>query len=99
MPVLQERIDTWTPVDPGILERQVNGSAVKQSVVKALEFLGLDESTRKMWRRSRRALLKEMPRRENGEGPGVPGGAVKLDSAQAAYALSPTVQGSSAITT
>lgn len=42
-----------------------------------------------------------MQRRDSGEGPGVPGGAVmvKLDSAQAANALSPTVPGSSAITT
>jgi hypothetical protein len=88
MPVLQERLDTWQPVDPSLLERQVNGGAVKQSVVKALEFLGIDESTKKMWRKSRRALLKELQRREKGERPEVHGPILpKLDPAQVANAV------------
>ncbi|MBY0510478.1 MAG: hypothetical protein K2P94_10065 [Rhodospirillaceae bacterium] len=72
---------------------------MKQSVVKALGFLGIDESTRKMWRKSRRALLKEMQRRENGARPAAPEGAMraKLDPAQAASALAPTAQASPAI--
>lgn len=97
MPVLQERLDTWQPVDPYVLERQVTGGAVKQSVVKALEFLGLDESTKKMWRKSRRALLKELQRREKGERPAADGSMMaKLDPAQAANAMTPTGQGLSA---
>jgi hypothetical protein len=87
MPVLKHRLETWEPVDPAILDRQINGSAMKQSVVKALEMLGLDEATRRMWRKSRRAVLKEIQRRELGERDMslMP----KIDGSTAARALTP----------
>ncbi len=56
--ILKARIAEWKPTDPKELEKQKKGGIIKRVLVKTITKLGLAEPAKKIWRKSRRYILK-----------------------------------------
>lgn len=57
---LRTKIESWQPMTQSALNQKRNGNILKRSIAKGVTLIGLDEPAKKIWRSTRRKVLKRL---------------------------------------